>query len=293
MKGLALVARATFVLILTLAALQPAAAFAQEVVTCQTANGPRTSAQITSELQTAGYSGPWDMASQLAAYARASGGPATCGASNAPAGPASLVVLVGGYGSNLASTTQAFAPLEAALLARDPRTAFVFFSYVGSNVQGCASTPTPYSATDTAQSLMASQAELQSLLQSLMASCADRVAVVGHSLGGLLGFRTLSDQPSVRVYDVVSVDSPLGGAPASAINLCIDTGLCAAGAVADDMAHLYGNWSQTMKDNAARDARVTSAGTRMSAWGNESDCLYNIELCTTFASGTLQGIDAT
>jgi hypothetical protein len=95
------------------------------------------------------------------------------------------------------------------------------------------------------------------------------------------------------VYDAVSVDSPLGGAPASAINLCIDTGLCAAGAAADDMAHLYGNWSQTMKDNAARDARLTSAGTRMGAWGNESDCLYNIELCTTFASGALQGVVAT
>jgi pimeloyl-ACP methyl ester carboxylesterase len=233
------------------------------------------------------------MASQLAAYARASGGPATCGPANAPAGPASVVVLVGGYGSNLASAAQLFAPLQAALLARDPRTAFVFFSYVGSHVQGCTSTPTPYSATDTAQSLMSSQAVLQSLLQSLMASCANRIAVVGHSLGGLVAFRTLSDQPSAHVFDVVSVDSPLGGAPASAINLCVDAGFCAAGAAADDLGHLQSNWPQTTQDNASRDSRIVAAGTRMSAWGNESDCLYNLGLCTTFAADALQTVDVT
>ncbi len=259
---------------------------------CQTANGPRTTAQIMTELQMAGYGGPWDNASQLAAYARASGGPVTCGAPTAPANPPSVVLLVAGYSSTLAAAGQQFAPLQAALLARDPRTAFVFFSYQGSSVQGCGSTPTPYSATDTAQSLAASEALLQSLLQSLMASCGARVAVVGHSLGGLVAFRTSSDQPASRVFDVVTVDSPLGGAPASSINLCIDTGFCAAGAVVDDLAELFSNWPQTETDNAARDARIRSVGTRLSAWGNESDCLYYVTLCTTFASNALSVVDA-
>jgi pimeloyl-ACP methyl ester carboxylesterase len=276
---------AALALLLSSLTLAPAGALAQEVVTCQTANGPRTTAQITTELQMAGYDGPWDSAAQQAAYARASGGPVTCGATGSSA--ASAPASVAGYGSDLAAAGQQFAPLQAALLARDSRTAFVFFSYVGSSVQGCGSTPTPYTPTDTAQSLAASEAAFQALVSSLLAGCGDRVAVVGHSLGGLVAFRTLSDQPASRVFDVVTVDSPLGGAPGSSVNLCIDTGFCTAGAVVDDLAQLYAGWPKTTADNAAREARIRSAATRLSAWGNDGDCLYYVTLCTTIAAGAL------
>jgi pimeloyl-ACP methyl ester carboxylesterase len=275
-----------------LISVQSSGVLAQEVVMCQTANGPRTSAEITAELQKAGYGGPWDRASQLAAYARATGGPATCGSTPTPAGQSTVVVLAAGYGSDLAVAGQQFAPLQAAMLARDARTSFVFFSYLGSNVQGCASTPTAYSATDTAQSLAASTHVMQSLLQTLAAACPDRIAVVGHSLGGLVAFRTVSDQPTPRVSNVVTVDSPLGGVPASDSNLCIDTGFCAAGPLVDDLSYLFSDWSRTTADNQSRDARIRSTGTQLSAWGNTSDCLYYAQLCTQFLALAGSGADA-
>ncbi len=267
------------------------AAAAQEVGTCQTANGPRTTAQITAELQQAGYGGPWDSAAQEAAYARASGGPVSCAASpSTPGGPASVVVLVAGYGSDLAVASQQFAPLQAALLARDARTTFVFFSYVGSQVQGCASTPARYSSMDTAQSLVSSEKLMRTLLDTLAASCNARIAIVGHSLGGLVAFRTVSDAPSNRVSDLLAVSSPLGGAPLATSNLCIDVGLCAPGPVVDELGQLFAASPQTATDNAARDSRIRATGTRVSAWGNDSDCLYYVSLCTSFDA--ISGVDA-
>ena len=44
------------------------------------------------------------------------------------------------------------------------------------------------------------------------------IVVIGHSLGGLVAFHALSDNPMSQVTDVVTIDSPLGGAPASEVN---------------------------------------------------------------------------
>ena len=55
----------------TLVAPPSALAQAQAEVTYQTRNGPRSAAQLQSELAAAGYSGPWDGASMVAAYDRA------------------------------------------------------------------------------------------------------------------------------------------------------------------------------------------------------------------------------
>jgi hypothetical protein len=53
--------------------LLPAGALAQSAPepTYQTRNGARTAAQLQTELALAGYVGPWDTASMLAAYDRA------------------------------------------------------------------------------------------------------------------------------------------------------------------------------------------------------------------------------
>jgi len=77
--------------------------------------------------------------------------------------------------------------------------------------------------------------------------------VVGHSLGGLVAFRALSGQPAARVFHVATVDSPLGGAPPAATNICIDAGFCTSGPIVDDLAQLYGDWSRTATENTVRD----------------------------------------
>jgi pimeloyl-ACP methyl ester carboxylesterase len=197
-------------------------------------------------------------------------------------------MFVAGYGSDLATASSQFSALQDALLARDPHTAFVQFSYVGSSIRGCSSVPAPYSASDTAQSISASTRTFVDTLQSLQASCTERIGVVGHSLGGLIAFLGLGQQPTARVYDAITVDSPLGGAPAGASNLCIDAGFCAAGPVADDLASLYSHWDATAADNQSREQRITAGGTRLSAWGNQSDCLYYVPLCTTVVSVSLE-----
>jgi pimeloyl-ACP methyl ester carboxylesterase len=116
--------------------------------------------------------------------------------------------------------------------------------------------------------------------------------VVGHSLGGLIAFRALSDQPTTSVADVVTIDSPLGGVPLGPSNLYVDTGFCASGPIVDELAQIHADWSRTTTGNSARDARIRSAGTQLSAWGNESDCLYYVELCTSLGAGSLTGVDA-
>ena len=166
-------------------------ASAQVVAICETALGPRTTSQITAELEQAGYPGPWDLPAQIEAYARASGGPATCGGSSRSGRATTVVLLVAGYGSDLTSASVVFSALQSELLARDPTTSFAFFSYRGSDVRGCASVPTPYSPADTAQSLDASVAVFLTTLQALQSACPADIAVVGHSLGGLIAFHAL------------------------------------------------------------------------------------------------------
>lgn len=203
------------------------------------------------------------------------------------------VVFVGGYGANLATATSDFSWLKAALAARSSNAAFVQYSYAGLSGQGCAASPAAYSAVDTAQDIAISKRNLVATLQTLHQSCgANHVVVIGHSLGGLVAFQALADQPLPGVTDLITIDSPLGGAPADEIQTCIDWGLCADGPVAGYLAELRNDWSQTSADNAAKAARLAEAGVRVSAWGNPSDCLYNAAACMPFARVLLAGYNS-
>jgi pimeloyl-ACP methyl ester carboxylesterase len=203
------------------------------------------------------------------------------------------VVFVGGYGANLATATSDFAALRAALAARSSNSTFVQFSYAGLNGQGCAASPAAYGAVDTAQDIEISKRNLMATLQSLRQSCgATHIVVIGHSLGGLVAFQTLADQPLPGVTDLITIDSPLGGAPADEIQSCIDWGLCADGPVASYLAELRNDWTQTSMDNSAKAARLAAAGVRASAWGNPNDCLYNAAACMPFARVLLAGYDS-
>jgi pimeloyl-ACP methyl ester carboxylesterase len=203
-----------------------------------------------------------------------------------------VVLLVAGYGSDLTSASIVFSALQSALLVRDPTTSFAFFSYRGSEVRGCASVPTPYSPADTAQRLDISVAVFLTTLQALQSTCPADIAVVGHSLGGLIAFHALGDRPNTRVEAVMTVDSPLGGAPLASSMTCIQLGFCADGPVVHELGQLYDNWSASAAANASRQANLVAVDTRLSAWGNVSDCLYYIGLCSTVSDGAVASIDA-
>jgi len=73
---------------------------------------------------------------------------------------------------------------------------------------------------------------------------------------------------------------------------CIDAGLCTDGAVVAYLAGLYGSWGETATDNATRAVALAATATRVTAWGNQSDCYYAVALCNSFSRTLLAGFDA-
>jgi pimeloyl-ACP methyl ester carboxylesterase len=178
------------------------------------------------------------------------------------------------------------------LLAHDPSTSFAQYSYLGWNAQTCE--PLDYTGADTGQDLAVSERKLLDTIYLLSTQCratTSRVVVIGHSLGGLVAFHALSDNPMRQVTDVVTVDSPLGGAPASAVDMCIDAGMCAQGPVSGQLAGLFGSWDQTARDNAARVSHLAAEGIHVTAWGNQDDCLYAPTVCVPLARYVLGSVD--
>jgi pimeloyl-ACP methyl ester carboxylesterase len=205
-------------------------------------------------------------------------------------GDGTTIVFVGGYGSTLATATRDFNSLRAALEMRQVSVRFAQYSYAGWDAQACQ--PLPYQDTDTAQTVEISKQRFLDMLVSLHTQCgAERIVVIGHSLGGLLAFHALADSPLAGVTDIVTVDSPLGGAPAAEITTCIESGLCVDGPVSAFLSGLYADWTQTGLDNAARVSRLAQAGTRVTAWGNERDCLYAPAVCLPFARDLVGAYD--
>jgi pimeloyl-ACP methyl ester carboxylesterase len=207
------------------------------------------------------------------------------------ASPPTTVLFVGGYGSDLATVGAAFAPLRVAFLARDSNTKFAQYSYNGLNAQTCA--PLDYQSGDTSQDFATSEKRLLDTVYLLHAQCgASHIVVVGHSLGGLIALHALSDNPMGEVTDVATIDSPLGGAPPSVIGTCVDAGLCADGPVTGTLSDLYMHWDQTATDNSARVSKLASAHIRVTAWGNQGDCLYAPSSCVPLAGYLVGRLDA-
>ena len=59
-----------------------------------------------------------------------------------------------------------------------------------------------------------------------------------------------------------------------------------------DLGRLYDNWSATAAANVSSQANLVAVDTRLSAWGNDADCLYYVSLCSTAADGIVASIDA-
>jgi pimeloyl-ACP methyl ester carboxylesterase len=203
------------------------------------------------------------------------------------------IVLVGGYGTDLALATAQFGPLRAALTERSPSALVTQFSYTATSFAGCEATPSAYTRQDTAQDIEESKRVLRETLAALQEACGvERVVIIGHSLGGLVAFEALDGLSVPGISDLVTIDSPLGGVPDRLVQTCIDVGFCTEGAVAEYLAQLYPRLPGIAFDNMARVDALAEAGIRVSAWGNESDCFYNVGLCVAFARALMGGIDA-
>jgi pimeloyl-ACP methyl ester carboxylesterase len=207
------------------------------------------------------------------------------------AGPSPTTVLfVGGYGGSLTSAVGDFSALRSALLQHDPQLRFAQYSYTGWDADACR--PLDYRDADTGQDFATSEQRLLNTVLTLRAQCgAQRIVVIGHSLGGLVALHALSDSPMAEVSDIITVDSPLGGAPAEEIQACIEYGLCVDGPVGSLLSRLNGDWDQTAVDNASRVSHLAQLGTRVTAWGNQSDCLYAPAACLPAAKAFLGPYD--
>lgn len=270
--------------------LLPATAHA-EGAGCQTENGARTLLQLADEVASAGYSGPWDADSIAGAYASASGSTVECGLSGTDRERPLAVVLIGGYGTSLSTATAQFAPLRAAIAERTPSAFVVQYSYTGVRFAGCNASPLPYSALNTAQDLTVSESTLRDVIATLEDAChVDQIAILGHSLGGLIAFSALD---SVSVPDgsrLIMVDSPLGGAPERLVQTCVTIGYCPEGIVADQLAALYAKAPEA--ENAAHADGLARSGIQVSAWGNTNDCFYDVVLCAPIARSLVGAVDA-
>jgi pimeloyl-ACP methyl ester carboxylesterase len=217
---------------------------------------------------------------------------ASAGGASAQVVPPLAVVFVGGIGADLEEAAAQFEPLKAAILEREPNAVTVQYSYNGSEFDGCTAKPLPYSRLDTSQNIEVSKRVLRETLTAFEDAChVGRVAIIGHSLGGLIAFQALDEVTMAGVSDLVTIDSPLGGVPPRLVQLCIDVGVCDEGPVVGYLADLP-NFADVEASNAARAAALASGGVRMSAWGNESDCFYNAALCSSLARALLGVLDA-
>jgi len=203
------------------------------------------------------------------------------------------VVLVGGFGTDLDGATAQFADLRNALIDRNPATLIVQFSYLATQFDGCRAHPLVYSSSDTAQDIQASIRILRETLAGLEDACRpQRVVIIGHSLGGLIAFDALDGPPLTHVSDLVTIDSPLGGVPERLIQTCIAIDFCPSGAVAAQLADLYGRSASIETDNARRAGDLIQSGVQVSAWGSTGDCFYDVSLCAPIARVFVGQVDA-
>jgi len=208
----------------------------------------------------------------------------------AMAASSTTVLFVGGYGGSLTQANADFSALRSALLQHDPTLRFAQYSYSAWDADACR--PLDYGDVDTGQDFATSEQRLLTTILALHTQCgAQRIVVIGHSLGGLIALHALSDSPMAEVSDIVTIDSPLGGAPAAEIQTCIEYGFCVDGPVGSVLSKLQGDWGQTKLDNAARVSHLAQVGTRVTAWGNQSDCLYAPAACLPAAKSFLGPYD--
>ena len=184
------------------------------------------------------------------------------------------VVLAGGYGGGASP----FDALVAALADRGWRGDHILpFSYAGGTVGGGAWRPAPYGCEATGAPLAGSAALLAKMLADHGAAHPGaRYVVVGHSLGGLVGWTYLqglraSGAPSPLV-GLVTVDAPLRGVSAEK-RLAAMLGGC-GGPVLDDFGRLYADAAGLAAVWADLAGWARGRGVAVTTIGSDGDCLY-------------------
>lgn len=233
-------------LLLAVALLTPRAATAQPAPTYQTVNGPLSWDALLNQLKAAGYAGPWDPQSAIAAYARASGGPVTLVTSGSAPGP--IVVEIGGIGTDTSpgGPWPAVEPLLAGSGFR--RYQYSTCSDISSNVQ-----------------------QLISYVQTLHSN---KVVLVGHSMGGVLALTAVGTTDLVGlVQGVVIADAPVNGLSPDLVSLGESVGAvpspCLALQQIEDAA-----WPASSSANAAH---AISNGIRLLDITNAYDNMVPLE----------------
>jgi hypothetical protein len=137
--------------------------------------------------------------------------------------PAPIVIFVQGLNGDTDSSAALFYYVQSALHSLEPDTLYLDYGYRGGFFDSLGDWHANlYGACDTHQSVFTSASELRATIASARDHWPDRkVAVIGHSLGGLLAMLQLaasaSEQESGAAEDqdmpdvVVSVDAPLRG----------------------------------------------------------------------------------
>ena len=211
-------------ILLAAALFAPTASKAQPVPTYQTVNGSLSWDALVNQLKSAGYPGPWDPQSAIAAYARASGGAVTLVTSGSA--PAKIVVEIGGIGTDTTpgGPWTVVEPLLTGVGFR--RYEYSTCADINSNVQ-----------------------QLVNYVQTLRPN---KVVLVGHSMGGVLALTAVgTNQLSDLVQGVVIADAPVNGLSSDLVNFGESIGVvpspCLAVEEMEDTA-----WHAASSANAAR-----------------------------------------
>jgi pimeloyl-ACP methyl ester carboxylesterase len=199
-------------------------------------------------------------------------------------------VFLTGYATSLgAETASPFAALQRQLLARGwPAESFLTFGYAGGAIVEGRWRPRPHGCESTGAPLATGVATLGDLIAAqTRARPSTRFVLVGHSLGGLIGWaylQALRARPPGSgagaggpggpgaVVGVVTVDAPLRGVGpdkrlAAALSACGGPILDELGALYRDADRLAARWADLAAWAAARGVRVATVG-------SQGDCLY-------------------
>ncbi|HEY3108922.1 MAG TPA: hypothetical protein VGL23_09230 [Chloroflexota bacterium] len=210
-------------------------------------------------------------------------------ASGAPVGPAAgqtwrredvAFVFLTGYATSLgAETASPFAALQRELIARGwPAESFLAFSYAGGAVVEGRWRPTAHGCESTGAPLASDVARLGELMSAYArVRPGVRFVLVGHSLGGLVGWSYLSAlrtgpaAPS-PIVGLVTIDAPLRGVGADK-RLAAALSAC-GGPVLDELAALYRDADRLAERWAELAAWTAGRGVRVATVGSQGDCLY-------------------
>lgn len=198
------------------------------------------------------------------------------------------VVFVQGLGTGLSlwGGEKTFDTIKARLLSQGfVKDQFLEFSYKGGSVDSLGLwSPNPYSCGATGKGLTTSTNTLISLISQYSAkNPGTKIVVLGHSVGGLLGVRSLQGVVDGRigqgvVESVITLDSPLRGVPWQNINLYekfLGCPLLVDSQVGNDMLSLYTNLLSTDDFNT----NMVQSGVPIYTMGNNQDCIYDTTQC--------------